>query len=128
MSQLSERPHNPAVGVAIPHESAAQHVTGVALYTDDLVQRTKDVLHAPPGPGAARPHARVTALRTEPALAMPGVVRVLTAADCAGGQRRRGEARRAAVPQRGHVPRARGLLGTRGDPRGGPARRVGRRG
>ena len=83
MSQLSERPHNPAVGVAIPHESAAQHVTGAALYTDDLVQRTKDVLHAHPVQ-VPHAHARVTALRTEPALAVPGVVRVLTAADVPG--------------------------------------------
>ena len=83
MSQLSERPHNPAVGVAIPHESAAQHVTGAALYTDDLVQRTKDVLHAYPVQ-VPHAHARVTSLRTEPALAVAGVVRVLTAADVPG--------------------------------------------
>jgi xanthine dehydrogenase large subunit len=83
MSALSERPDNPAVGVAIPHESAALHVTGTALYTDDLVQRTKDVLHAYPVQ-VFQAHARVTALRTEPALAVPGVVRVLTAADVPG--------------------------------------------
>ncbi|HKC29213.1 MAG TPA: molybdopterin cofactor-binding domain-containing protein, partial [Jatrophihabitans sp.] len=83
MSALSERPDNPAVGVAIPHESAALHVTGAALYTDDLVQRTKDVLHAYPVQ-VFHAHARVTALRTEPALAVPGVVRVLTAADVPG--------------------------------------------
>jgi xanthine dehydrogenase large subunit len=48
MSALSERPESPSVGLAIPHESAALHVTGKALYTDDLVVRTKDVLHAWP--------------------------------------------------------------------------------
>ena len=32
----------PAVGRAIPHESAALHVTGHALYTDDLVDRHKE--------------------------------------------------------------------------------------
>jgi xanthine dehydrogenase large subunit len=83
MSDLSERPENPAVGVAIPHESAALHVTGAARYTDDLVQRTRDVLHAYPVQ-VPHPHARVTTLRTEPALAVPGVVRVLTAADVPG--------------------------------------------
>ena len=83
MSALSERPESPSVGVAIPHESAALHVTGKALYTDDLVERTKDVLHAyPVQVGLA--HGRVTALRTDPALAVPGVVRVLTAADVPG--------------------------------------------
>jgi xanthine dehydrogenase large subunit len=83
MSALSERPELPAVGIAIPHESAALHVTGAALYTDDLVIRTKDVLHAYPVQ-VPHAHARVVALRTEPALAVPGVVRVLTAADVPG--------------------------------------------
>jgi xanthine dehydrogenase large subunit len=83
MSALSERPDSPSVGVAIPHESAALHVTGKALYTDDLVGRTKDVLHAWPVQ-VPQAHGRVTALRTDPALAVPGVVRVLTAADVPG--------------------------------------------
>ena len=83
MSALSERPAEPVVGRAVPHESAALHVTGRALYTDDLVGRTKDVLHAWPVQ-VMHAHARVTALRTEPASAVPGVVRVLTAADVPG--------------------------------------------
>jgi xanthine dehydrogenase, molybdopterin binding subunit len=83
MSQLSERPENPRVGEAIPHESAALHVTGAALYTDDLIYRTKDVLHAYPVQ-VPHAHARVTALRTDRALEVPGVVRVLTAADVPG--------------------------------------------
>jgi xanthine dehydrogenase large subunit len=83
MSALSERPEQATVGVAIPHESATLHVTGDALYTDDLVLRTKDVLHAYPVQ-VMNAHARVTALRTEPALLVPGVVRVLTAADVPG--------------------------------------------
>jgi xanthine dehydrogenase large subunit len=83
MSALSERPQNPVVGVAIPHESASLHVTGEALYTDDLVHRAKDVLHAYPVQ-SPHVHARIAALRTEPAHAVPGVVRVLTAADVPG--------------------------------------------
>jgi xanthine dehydrogenase large subunit len=72
-----------SVGLALPHESAALHVTGHALYTDDLVHRTHDVLHAHPvcSPHA---HARVTRLDTAPALEVDGVVRVLTAADVPG--------------------------------------------
>src|SRR4029450_1099973 len=50
---------------------------------DDLVVRTKDVLHAWPVQVSCA-HGRVTALRTDPALAVPGVVRVLTAADVPG--------------------------------------------
>ncbi|KOX30264.1 xanthine dehydrogenase [Streptomyces sp. NRRL F-4707] len=83
MSHLSERPEKPVVGVSMPHESAVQHVTGTALYTDDLVQRTKDVLHAYPVQ-VMKARGRVTAVRTGAALAVPGVVRVLTGADVPG--------------------------------------------
>jgi xanthine dehydrogenase large subunit len=83
VSALSERPPSPAVGLTVPHESAALHVTGEALYTDDLVQRTAGVLHAFPVQ-VPHAHARVRDLRTGPALAVPGVVRVLTAADVPG--------------------------------------------
>ncbi|MBY8863024.1 xanthine dehydrogenase molybdopterin binding subunit [Nocardia sp. CA2R105] len=83
MSALSQRPEDPSVGVPMPHESAALHVTGAALYTDDLVHRTKDVLHAYPVQVMCA-HARVSSLRTAPALAVPGVVRVLTAEDVPG--------------------------------------------
>ena len=83
MSELSQRPDGAVAGQTIPHESAALHVTGRALYTDDLTPRTKGVLHAWPvqSPHA---HARVTALRTDPAYDVPGVVRVLTADDVPG--------------------------------------------
>ena len=83
MSTLSDRPEHAVVGEALPHESAALHVTGAALYTDDLVGRTAGCLHAHP---VQAPHARatVTSLRVEPAYAVPGVVRVLTAADVPG--------------------------------------------
>ena len=83
MSHLSQRPDAAEVGKAVPHESAALHVTGTALYTDDLVLRTKDVLHAWP---VQAPHARarITHLDVEPAYAVPGVVRVLTAEDVPG--------------------------------------------
>ncbi|WP_076260724.1 xanthine dehydrogenase molybdopterin binding subunit [Intrasporangium flavum] len=83
MSTLSDRPEHAVVGEALPHESAALHVTGAALYTDDLVGRTAGCLHAHP---VQAPHARatVTAMRVEPAYDVPGVVRVLTAADVPG--------------------------------------------
>lgn len=83
MSHLSERPEKPVVGLSMPHESAVLHVTGAALYTDDLVYRTKDTLHAYPVQ-VMKTRGRITALRTEAALAVPGVVRVLTVADVPG--------------------------------------------
>ena len=72
-----------AVGRAVPHESAALHVSGEALFTDDLVGRTAAVLHAWPVQ-APHAHARVVRLDVAPALAVPGVVRVLTGADVPG--------------------------------------------
>ena len=83
MSTLATRPENPVVGVSMQHEAADLHVTGLALYTDDLVNRHVGVLHAYPVQ-ATHTHAHVTSLRTEPALGVPGVVRVLTAADVPG--------------------------------------------
>jgi xanthine dehydrogenase large subunit len=83
MTDLATRPESPAVGIAVPHESAVLHVTCAALYTDDLIYRTKDLLHAYPVQ-TSYAHARITTLNTEPALAVPGVVRVLTAADVPG--------------------------------------------
>ena len=83
MSHLSERPADSVVGQSLQHESAALHVTGEALYTDDLVGRTVGILHAWPVQ-APHAHALVTALDPAPAYDVDGVVRVLTAADVPG--------------------------------------------
>ena len=83
MSELSTRPPRAVVGVEMPHESADLHVTGLALYTDDLLSRYPGVLHAYPVQ-APHAHARVRALDPAPALAVPGVVYVLTADDVPG--------------------------------------------
>lgn len=71
------------VGQAIPHESAREHVTGRALYTDDLLPRYPQTLHAWPVQ-APHAHARVLRLEPAPAYRVPGVVRVLTAQDVPG--------------------------------------------
>src|SRR5215831_11407064 len=70
-------------GKPVPHESARGHVTGEALYTDDLLARFPGILHAWPVL-APHAHALVTSIRTEPALEEPGVATVLTAADVPG--------------------------------------------
>ncbi len=80
---LSQRPDGAVVGEALPHESAALHVTGQALYTDDLVGRMPGVLHAHPVQ-APHAHALVTRLDPAPAYDVAGVVRVLTADDVPG--------------------------------------------
>ncbi|MBL3686545.1 xanthine dehydrogenase molybdopterin binding subunit [Leucobacter zeae] len=83
MSTLSRRPADPIVGEPLPHESAALHVTGRALYTDDLAGRYSRLLHAFPVQSTTA-HARILRLDTAAALAVPGVVRVLTAGDIPG--------------------------------------------
>jgi len=70
-------------GMAVPHESARGHVTGEALYTDDLVGRFPQTLHAWPVL-APHAHALVTWLDAGPALAEPGVVATLTGSDVPG--------------------------------------------
>jgi xanthine dehydrogenase large subunit len=80
---LADRPNNPKVGLAISHEDAPLHVTGQALYTDDLISRTRDLLYAWPLQ-APHAHAKITKLDVTPAYEVPGVVRVLTASDVPG--------------------------------------------
>jgi xanthine dehydrogenase large subunit len=70
-------------GQAVPHESAREHVTGEALYTDDLLLRFSNPLHAWPVL-APHAHALVQSLDFSAALSEPGVRTVLTADDVPG--------------------------------------------
>jgi xanthine dehydrogenase large subunit len=71
------------VGQSVPHESAQGHVTGAALYTDDLLPRFQHLLHAWPVL-APHAHARLTKLDATAALTEPGVYATLTAFDVPG--------------------------------------------
>jgi xanthine dehydrogenase large subunit len=74
----------PAASVSpVRHESASLHVTGEALYTDDLAPGILHLLHAWPvlSPYA---YALVTRLDVSSAEDEPGVVATLTAADVPG--------------------------------------------
>ncbi|WP_407359719.1 xanthine dehydrogenase molybdopterin binding subunit [Microbacterium sp. LBN7] len=82
MSALADRPANPVVGHRAVHESAALHVTGAAMYTDDLAAHTAGVLTAWPVQ-STNAHAKVT-VDVSGAYEVPGVVRVLTAEDVPG--------------------------------------------
>jgi len=66
-----------AIGRPTPHESARGHVTGAALYTDDLLARFPNLLHAWPVL-APHAHALVVDIDTSEAEAAPGVAAVLT--------------------------------------------------
>lgn len=82
MSSLADRPTNPIVGNRAAHESAALHVTGAAMYTDDLAAHTPGALTAWPVQ-STNAHAKV-AIDVSGAYDVPGVVRVLTADDVPG--------------------------------------------
>jgi xanthine dehydrogenase large subunit len=70
-------------GQPIPHESARGHVTGEALYTDDLAGRFPNLLHAWP---VMAPHAHATVMELDaaPALEEPGVYATLITDDLPG--------------------------------------------
>jgi len=68
---------------ASPHESARGHVTGEALYTDDLTGHYPNLLHAWPVL-APHAHALLTKLDLRPALKESGVVTVLSLEDVPG--------------------------------------------
>jgi xanthine dehydrogenase large subunit len=72
-----------SIGQPLPHESAEGHVTGRALYTDDLVERHPGALHAWPV-CAPLAHAMLVSLDVAAARKMPGVHAVLTGSDVTG--------------------------------------------
>jgi xanthine dehydrogenase large subunit len=76
-------PHVRSERETVAHESARGHVTGDALYTDDLLSRYPELLHAWP---VLAPHAHATleTLDLAPALAEPGVIATLSASDVPG--------------------------------------------
>lgn len=65
------------------HESAYGHASGAALFTDDLLTRFSQALHAWPVL-APHAHARIVHLNAAAALGEPGVVTTLTAEDVPG--------------------------------------------
>ena len=71
-----------AVGSPIPHDSGHLHVSGEALYTDDIAE-PRDMLHLAVGM-SAKPHAKIRKLDLSAVLAAPGVVDVMSAADIPG--------------------------------------------
>jgi xanthine dehydrogenase large subunit len=72
----------PVLHAPIGHDSAARHVSGEALYIDDIPE-PPGLMHLYVGQ-AARAHARVTRLDLTAVRTAPGVVAVLTPADIPG--------------------------------------------
>jgi xanthine dehydrogenase large subunit len=71
-----------AVGAPIPHDSAELHVSGEALYTDDIAE-PKGLLHLAVGM-SEKAHARIDNIDLSAVLEAPGVIAVMTADDIAG--------------------------------------------
>ena len=71
-----------AVRAPLPHESAEAHVSGRALYADDLAE-APDLLHLAFGQ-SPNAHGTLRAIDLDPVRAAPGVVAVFTAADIPG--------------------------------------------
>ena len=72
----------PAAGAPHPHESARTQVQGRSPYVDDLPE-LKGTLHAAPVMSAVA-HGRLRAIDATAALALPGVVGLVTAANIPG--------------------------------------------
>ncbi|HEX8029761.1 MAG TPA: xanthine dehydrogenase molybdopterin binding subunit [Vicinamibacterales bacterium] len=70
------------VQVPTAHDSASRHVTGSAVYVDDL-REPEGTLHLAPG-GAPTARGRIKRLGLDAVKAAPGVVLVLTSADIPG--------------------------------------------
>ena len=70
------------VGAALPHDSGHLHVSGRALYVDDIPE-VRGTLHAAIGM-SERAHARLESVDLAKVRAAPGVVAVITAQDIPG--------------------------------------------
>ncbi|PVM89088.1 xanthine dehydrogenase molybdopterin binding subunit [Caulobacter radicis] len=70
------------VHASVAHDSALRHVTGTAIYVDDLPEPA-GMLHVHLGM-STRAHARIVSMDLSAVRASPGVVRVLTAEDIPG--------------------------------------------
>ena len=71
-----------AVGSPIPHDSAELHVSGEAVYTDDVAE-PKSLLHLAVGM-SSKAHARIRSIDLSAVRAAPGVIDVMTADDIPG--------------------------------------------
>ncbi|MDD7908801.1 xanthine dehydrogenase molybdopterin binding subunit [Pseudovibrio exalbescens] len=70
-------------GKALPHDSAVKHVSGHATYVDD-VREPEGTLHLAPAFARNCVHGRILSLDLDAALAVPGVLDILTAKDIPG--------------------------------------------
>jgi xanthine dehydrogenase large subunit len=73
----------PVMGEPLPHDSAARHATGAAVYIDDKLE-PEGTLHLAPGYALEGARGRITRLDLDAVRKAKGVVLVLTADDIPG--------------------------------------------
>ncbi|ANG64733.1 xanthine dehydrogenase molybdopterin binding subunit [Marinobacterium aestuarii] len=82
MMALVRQDLHTGVGRKIPHESAAKHVSGEAVYIDDRLEFPNQLhIYARL---SDRPHARILSIDTSPCYQMPGVRIAITSKDVPG--------------------------------------------
>ncbi len=83
LQYYSPSPEVDIVGQPYRHAAADMQVTGEAIYVDDMPLPPK-TLHAAMIV-SSKPHAKLISVDTAPAMALPGVAGIFTAADVPGG-------------------------------------------
>uniref|UniRef100_A0A8D0UCD7 FAD-binding PCMH-type domain-containing protein n=1 Tax=Sus scrofa TaxID=9823 RepID=A0A8D0UCD7_PIG len=84
----SQPPQDP-VGHPVMHQSAIKHATGEAVFVDDMPPIAQELFLAVVT--STRAHAKIISIDTSEALALPGVVDVITAEDVPGDNNHQGE-------------------------------------
>ncbi|KAF3824242.1 hypothetical protein GH733_008527, partial [Mirounga leonina] len=83
-----QSPQDP-VGHPVMHQSAIKHATGEAVFSDDMPPIAQELFLAVTT--STRTHAKIISIDASEALALPGVVDVITAEDVPGDNNHRGE-------------------------------------
>ncbi|XP_032716013.1 aldehyde oxidase 4-like isoform X3 [Lontra canadensis] len=83
-----QSPQDP-VGHPVMHQSAIKHATGEAVFSDDMPPFARELFLAVTT--STRAHAKIISIDASEALALPGVVDVITAEDVPGANNHQGE-------------------------------------
>ncbi|KAM5280463.1 aldehyde oxidase 4-like [Ctenodactylus gundi] len=83
------QPSRDPVGRPVMHQSAVKHATGEAVFVDDLPPVDQELFLAVVT--SSRAHAKIMSIDASEALALPGVVDVITAEDVPGDNSHNGE-------------------------------------
>ncbi|XP_032210256.1 aldehyde oxidase 4-like isoform X4 [Mustela erminea] len=83
-----QSPQDP-VGHPVMHQSAIKHATGEAVFSDDMPPFARELFLAVTT--STRAHAKIISIDASEALALPGVVDVITAEDVPGANNLQGE-------------------------------------